>query len=152
MGYVEELRALVGHRPLVFVAGGALIFDETGRVLLIERTDTREWASVGGIMDPGESIEQTTLREVREEVGLNLRELNFLGIFSGPEFSRTLPNGDQVSMFVVVYTARHTGQPLTIDPAEVVQAGFFALDALPSPMRNTTLRFLDAYRSAATVG
>ena len=149
MGYVEELRALVGHRPLVFVAGGALIFDDAGRLLLIERTDTREWASVGGIMEPGESIEETVRREVREEVGLDLRELRFVGVFSGPGFSRTLSNGDQISMVVVAFAARHTGQPLAIDPDEVVQAGFFALDGLPSPMRATTLQFLDAYRTAA---
>jgi 8-oxo-dGTP pyrophosphatase MutT (NUDIX family) len=148
VGYVEELRALVGHRPLLFVADGALIFDDDGRLLLIERSDTREWASVGGIMDPGETIEETVRREAREEVGIDLGELRFLGVFSGPDYRRTLPNGDQVAIVPVIYTAGHTGQPLQLDPTEVLQAGFFRLDQLPSPMRPSTLNFIRAYQSA----
>lgn len=34
MGYIEEIRALVGHRRIILNVAGALIVDELGRVLL----------------------------------------------------------------------------------------------------------------------
>ncbi|CAM4004381.1 NUDIX hydrolase [Lederbergia lenta] len=37
MGYVEELRKIVGHRPLIFVDAVTIIVDECGRILLQQR-------------------------------------------------------------------------------------------------------------------
>lgn len=146
MGYIEELRALVGHRPLIFVAGVALIFDEQGRLLLIRRADTHEWAVVGGLMEPGEAIEDTTRREVLEEIGLDLPDLKFVGMLSGPDIHMIYPNGDEVYSLSVVYLARYEGQPLKAEPSEVEDIAFFQPDALPSPLRHTTglyLKLLD---------
>lgn len=43
MGYIEELRALVGKRPLILTAAGVIILDEADRILLIRRTDDGTW-------------------------------------------------------------------------------------------------------------
>ena len=61
------------------VAG--LIFDEQGRLLLVERA--REpgkglWDLPGGLADPGESAEGALRREVREELDLEIRSLRYL--------------------------------------------------------------------------
>ncbi len=34
MGYIEDLRRIVGHRPLIFVGSVTIIMDEIGRLLL----------------------------------------------------------------------------------------------------------------------
>ncbi|MGH2520842.1 MAG: NUDIX domain-containing protein, partial [Chloroflexota bacterium] len=91
MGYIEDMRALVGHRLLMISVGVVLIFDQQGRLLLGRRADDGEWGAVGGIMEPGETIEETARRETREEVGLDLGELAFLGVGSGPEYAHTYP-------------------------------------------------------------
>jgi ADP-ribose pyrophosphatase YjhB (NUDIX family) len=151
VGYVEELRALVGHRPLIFVAGVALIFDEQDRLLLIRRADTHEWAVVGGLMEPGEAIEDTARREVAEEIGLDLPDLRFVGVLSGPDIHMIYPNGDEVYSLSVVYAGRYTGQELRLDPSEVEDVSFFPRDALPSPLRKTTGMYLKLHDDS-TVG
>ena len=67
MGYIEELRALIGHRPIIMVGATVLITDFKGRLLLIRRHDNGCWGVPGGSMEPGESLEQTARRETREE-------------------------------------------------------------------------------------
>jgi len=99
-------------------------------------------------MEPGETVEQTVRREVREEVGLDLGDLEFLGVLSGHDLFHVYPNGDQVYGVTVAYSARHTGSDLRLDPSEVLQAQFFQLDSLPSNLRKTTGYYLKLYAEA----
>jgi ADP-ribose pyrophosphatase YjhB (NUDIX family) len=57
------------------VGVAALIHDERGRVLVVHRTYSIEepWALPGGWLEGRESIEQTLVRELREETGLDVR-------------------------------------------------------------------------------
>ncbi|PRY61680.1 NUDIX hydrolase N-terminal domain-containing protein [Glycomyces artemisiae] len=48
------------------------IRDEAGRVLLIQRSDTGQWAIPGGACEVGEDWAATAVREAREEIGLSL--------------------------------------------------------------------------------
>ena len=52
----------------ILVAGGGLVQNEKGELLMIFRRD--KWDLPKGKLDPGESIEQCSLREVKEETGL----------------------------------------------------------------------------------
>ena len=55
---------------------GAIIKDEAGRLLLIQRghePETGRWSLPGGRIEPGESDEQAVVRETREETGLQVR-------------------------------------------------------------------------------
>ena len=59
----------------ILAAGGIVIDKETGtpRVLLVHRPSYDDWSFPKGKLDPGESIEEAALREVREETGLDCR-------------------------------------------------------------------------------
>jgi 8-oxo-dGTP pyrophosphatase MutT (NUDIX family) len=80
--YIRELRALVGHRPLVLAVAGALVFDADGRLLLHRRDDNGLWGTSGGAVEPGESLEETARRELREETGLEVRLLDTIGTYA----------------------------------------------------------------------
>jgi dihydroneopterin triphosphate diphosphatase len=54
-----------------------LIHTSDGQVLLMERADAPGfWQSVTGSQDAGETLEQTAIREVREETGLDATRFN----------------------------------------------------------------------------
>jgi ADP-ribose pyrophosphatase YjhB (NUDIX family) len=54
------------------VAAGALFFDDDGRVLLVRPTYKTHWDIPGGYVEPGESPRAACVREIREELGLDL--------------------------------------------------------------------------------
>ena len=146
MGYVGDMRALIGNRPLILAGANVLIFDASNRVLLHRRTDDGLWAILGGVLEPGETLEDTARREIREESGLELGDLTLVDIFSGPAFFHVYPNGDQVHPVGAVYvTGEVRGQPV-LDEREVLEVGFFALDALPSDLGTTSRLVLERYR------
>ena len=69
MGYVEELRALIGTRTLINPGVRAVIRDEAGAVLLQLRGDFKIWGLPAGGMELGESVQDAVRREVYEETG-----------------------------------------------------------------------------------
>ena len=106
MGYIEELRQVLGHRPIILVGAAVLVVDDRGRILMGFRSDNQSWGIPGGGMEPGETLEGTARREVREETGLSLGKLDLFGVFSGPDFYYVYPNGDQVYNVSIVYRCR----------------------------------------------
>ena len=73
MGYIEDLRKIIGHRCISLTGSVVIIKDGEGRILLQKRTHPKgRWGLPGGLMELGESCEETAVREVREETGLEL--------------------------------------------------------------------------------
>jgi 8-oxo-dGTP pyrophosphatase MutT (NUDIX family) len=93
--YIRELRSLVGTRPLILVGAVVIIQNDNYQILLQHRKDGN-WGLPGGLMEPGESLEETAIREVYEETGLTLNRLTMLELFSGPELYLKLKNGDEL--------------------------------------------------------
>ena len=135
MGYVEELRKLVGHRPLIFVGAVVIIENEHGQILLQKRNEPQSrWGLPGGLMELGESTEDTARREVLEETGLTVRDLQLLGVYSGPEHFIVAPNGDQFYVVVTAYFSNHFSGKIDADPAETIECSFHNPNELPQPM------------------
>ena len=132
MSYVQELRSLVGHRPLIVVGAAVLIVNEHNCLLLQHRRDNQYWGLIGGSMEIGESLEDTARREVFEETGLKLDELNWFGLFSGQELIYEYPHGDIVANVVAVYTSRQFQGKLKVNIQEGYKVQFFNLHELPS--------------------
>jgi ADP-ribose pyrophosphatase YjhB (NUDIX family) len=105
MNHIEELRKLIGHRPILMVGAGALIQDADQRLLMLKRSDNHLWGLPGGAVEPGEDVEATARRETLEETGLEVQHLELFGVFSGPELFYQYPNGDQVYNVTIIYTA-----------------------------------------------
>jgi 8-oxo-dGTP pyrophosphatase MutT (NUDIX family) len=83
MGYIDELGSLVGGRPLIMAGAAVLILNRRGHLLMMKRTDNGCWGIPGGAMEPGESLEETAIREAGEELGIDIRQMDLFGVFSG---------------------------------------------------------------------
>ena len=106
MDYIKSIREHIGHDLVMTVGCGVLIEDEEGRVLLQKRSDTGEWCIPGGGMEPVETFEETAIREVREEVGIEVSELRLFGIYSGKKREIHYPNKDVVYSLSVIFTTK----------------------------------------------
>lgn len=132
MDYIKEIRALVGTRPIILTGSCVLVQDEAGRILMNRRTDNGFWGLPGGVMELGESLEETARREVLEETGLRVGTMRLLDVFSGKELYYQYPHGDEVYNVTAAYvTNEYTGDMITHN-AESHELHFFALDELPS--------------------
>jgi 8-oxo-dGTP diphosphatase len=120
-----------------------IIRDDSGRVVLIERRNAPfGWALPGGFVDYGETLESAATREAREETGLDLGDLQQFRAYSDPGRD---PRQHNIS---VVFTARGTGTLQASDDART--AGWFPLDALPSPLCFDHAQILEDYRKSVT--
>ena len=77
--FVLELRKKIGHDLLWLNGVTGCVLDDRGRLLLGRRSDTGEWAMIYGINEPGEQPADTVVREIKEETGIDLGEVRYLG-------------------------------------------------------------------------
>lgn len=155
MGYVQELRSLVGHRPLIIPGAAVLIVNQQGDLLLQHRKDNQQWGLVGGSMEIGESLAETARRETFEETGLELDQLEWLGLFSGQELIYEYPNRDIVVNVVAVYIARQFRGRLKVSH-EAHEIRFFKLRELPKdlspPDRLVIERYIRSLNDSCSAG
>jgi ADP-ribose pyrophosphatase YjhB (NUDIX family) len=64
------------------VGADAAIFDETGKILLVLRTDDKQWCLPCGWVEPGEAPAQTAVRETKEETNLEVQVIQLVGVFT----------------------------------------------------------------------
>lgn len=131
MGYIMDLRKIVGKRPLLQVGASVIVEDEQGRVLLQKRADNHCWGYPGGSTELDERVEDAAARELREETGLVSHMMELFGVFSGPELHYTYPNGDEVSNVDIVFVCRDFSGTLTCQEGETEKLAFFEPGKLP---------------------
>ncbi len=105
-------------------AADALII-EGGKVVLMKREFEPfkgKWAIPGGFLENGESLEECSVREAKEETGLEVEIEGLLGVFSKPE-------RDPRGTVGIVFLCRRVGGEL--EGSEEGEAALFPLDELP---------------------
>jgi NAD+ diphosphatase len=86
---------------------------------------------LAGFVEPGESIEETVVREVREEAGIEVGNIRYFGSQPWP-----FPNS-----LMIGFAADYAGGELTPEPGEIEDAGWYTADYLPQlPPRTSIAR------------
>jgi 8-oxo-dGTP pyrophosphatase MutT (NUDIX family) len=125
------MRKIIGTKPLLLCGASVIISNPDNEVLMLQRSDNDCWCFPGGALDLGENLEETAIREVFEETGLQVSNLDIFGVFSGEELHYTYPNGDEVYIVDVVYkTNYYEGQMILDHESKSFQ--FFDITNLPS--------------------
>ena len=88
------------------VAVGAVVRNDRGEILLIERTDNGLWALPGGAQEIGESVTGAVRREVREETGIEVEVTGLTGIYSDPAHVIAYDDGEVRQEFSLCFAAR----------------------------------------------
>lgn len=97
------------------------------------------YSTLAGFVEPGESVEQCVMREVREEVGVEVRHLRYIASQSWP-FPHSLMLG---------FHAEYAGGEIVLQPEEIEDARWFSLaDLPPLPSKYSIARYLiELYRA-----
>jgi len=121
----------------------AIVIDPQGRVFLVKHSYVTGWHLPGGGVEPGETVGEALDRELLEEGGITPLEPPVLhGVFFNSRVSRR----DHVMVFVV-RAFKQDGGPC--HKHEIVDYGFFALDALPQDAtRGTRARLAELFGGA----
>ncbi|MDN4603549.1 NUDIX domain-containing protein [Paenibacillus sp. F6_3S_P_1C] len=130
MGYIESLREMVGNAPVILVRPSILILNQSDEILLVRNADDT-WGIPGGMMEMGESVEESAMREVREEIGLQIKKLKLYGVFSEKELYTKLRNGHEYYNVVIGYICTEFEGELKPDGVEVLEAKFYKPTELP---------------------
>ena len=106
------------------LAPAVIVLIERGDQLLLARArrfPTIMYSVLAGFVEPGESLEETVVREVKEEVGLSLKDIRYFGSQPWP-FPHSLMIG---------FTATYAGGEISLDDDEILEAGWYTVDNLP---------------------
>ncbi|MBO0992222.1 NUDIX hydrolase [Bacillus sp. SD088] len=151
MGYVEDLRKLVGHRPLILTGSVVIVLNKQNKVLLQQRKyPYGVWGLPGGLMELGESTEECARREVWEETGLTIGELELINVSSGKSHYVKAQNGDEFYVVTIVYVTKDIvqGKPQVHDD-ESLQIKFLPLHPLPENMVGSHRKAIKDYLDRA---
>lgn len=134
MGYIEDLRGVVGGRPLLLTGVGVGIFNEKGEILLQKKLDGR-WGIPGGFMELGESAEEAGRREVLEETGIEIGSMQLVTVVSGAHTHTVLKNGHEYYSVTIVYVTNDIrGGELQADGVETTEVKFYNVTDLPETL------------------
>jgi NAD+ diphosphatase len=95
------------------------------------------FSTLAGFSEIGETLEETLVREVEEEVGVRVHQLSYFGSQPWP-FPHSL---------MVAFTAQYESGEIRVDPTEIAEAAWFSVDALPPipPPLSIARRLIDAW-------
>lgn len=130
--FVQEWMESVGEGVPGYVtpkvAVGAIVGDDEGRILLVQRADSGVWLYPTGWADIGYSPAEVALKEVFEETGIECEPVQLLGVIDGLRMGFT-----RFGMYMLLFHCRATGGELRHHPLETSNVGWFGRDELPWP-------------------
>lgn len=132
-GAIEEWMRAVGDGVAGYVtpkvAIGAVVGNDRGEILLVQRADSGFWLYPTGWADVGYSASEIAVKEVREETGIDIEVERLIALFDGLRLGFT-----RTPLYSLVFHCRAVGGSLAAHPLECADVGWFGQDELPSPL------------------
>ena len=125
---VESMKTATGYvTPKIAV--GAVVGNDDGEILLIQRADSGVWLYPTGWADIGYSPAEVAEKEVGEETGIIARAESLIAVFDG------LRRGFSAEpLYSLIFKLRPIGGTLVHHPLECLDVGWFDRDSLPEPL------------------
>lgn len=134
--YLEYITKKLSEGPFITVDG---IVEHEGGIVLIERSNPPlGWALPGGFVDYGESVETAVVREIKEEISLDLVDFKLFKVCSDPK------RDPRFHTVTVVFTG--IGQGVLKADSDAKTAKVFKLDALPEKMAFDHKEVIEEYK------
>ena len=137
----RAMKCACGHTAYPRISPAMMVLVKRGDHILLARNVAvpagGRMSALAGFLEPGESIEEAIHREVREEVGLEVKDLRYFASQSWP-FPHAL---------MIAFTAEYAGGQVRCDPNEIAEARWFGPgDPLPqlSPPQSISRALIDA--------
>lgn len=116
-----------------------VLVERGDEVLLARHTRSTDgmYALLAGFVEPGESMEEAVQREIREETGIEVAEIQYFGSQPWP-----FPNS-----LMIGFTAQYAGGEVVVDGVEIADAQWFRAGAMPKvpPKLSIARKLIDAY-------
>jgi NAD+ diphosphatase len=117
-----------------------IVLIERGEEILLARGHQfppGRFGIVAGFVEPGEALEEAVEREIREEVGVEVRDITYFGSQPWP-----FPHG-----IMIGFRAQHAAGDISLDDGELAEAGWYTIENLPNvpPKLSIARRLIDAW-------
>ncbi|WP_017415855.1 NUDIX hydrolase [Clostridium tunisiense] len=138
-----SLTNLTSKKPKNISGAGVLLIDKDKKVLLQLRTDSNSWGIPGGCLNIGESLEAAAKREVFEETGLIVDDLQLFNVYSGEKQHWIYPDGNEVYIVSTVFISNSFHGILRADEVESKEVKFFHIDNMPEEIISTSIPIIE---------
>ncbi len=110
-------------------AVAAIVGNEHGEILLVQRSDSGIWLYPTGWADVGYSPAEVAVKEVLEETGIEIEPVRLVAVMDGMRRGFTA-----VPLYSMIFYCRAIGGTLRAHPLETRDVGWFSRDNLPTPI------------------
>ncbi len=122
------------------VSPAVIVLVRRGDTILLARANnfpSAFYSTIAGFVEPGETLEETIVREIAEEVGISVANIRYFGSQPWP-FPHSL---------MVGFTADYAGGEIQVDGREIADAGWFTAGNLPQipPRLSIARRLIDSF-------
>jgi len=130
---------------IIRVGCGAIILNDKNEVLLLQRSANSRWkpstwARPGGEVEFGETIEEALKREIKEEVGVEIKVIRQLS------FHQNIDEGKKMHWLSFGFLAKCvSGSVKNCEPDKHDELKWFSLNDLPTPLDNLTKESIEDY-------
>ena len=127
-------------RPKVGI--GVYIADGRGNLLMTLRKSEHAkgtWCLPGGHLEMGESFLECCKREVKEEVGLDVEDIELLGVVNN------IFTTEQHYVNIDFVAKGVSGDPVNGEPEKIGELGWYSIDNLPQPLMLSTINLFKTH-------
>lgn len=127
------------------VGCGALIINDSNETLLIKRTSKSKneagfWSKPGGKVEFGETVESAIIREIKEELDIDIELTGFIN------FTNHIIKSENQHWVALSYLAKiNKGIPRNMEPEKIAEIKWFSFDNLPEKITQTTSESIKEY-------